>query len=99
MVFTDRCTASVLLTILLFALALAIVYVARTITRPVMKSRLFGFSTIKLSPSPRPEEIVMPSKPSPARGAQTLLTGLAFGESPRWRTDRLWFADWGSDKL
>jgi hypothetical protein len=31
MAFPDRCTASVLLTILLFALALAIVYVAGTV--------------------------------------------------------------------
>jgi len=31
MVFPDRRTASVLLTILLFALALAIIYVARTV--------------------------------------------------------------------
>jgi hypothetical protein len=27
---------------------------------------------------------------------QTLLTGLAFGESPRWHEGRLWFADWGT---
>ena len=50
MVFADRRTASVLLTILNFAWALAIVYVARTVTRPAMKSRLCAFSTIKLSP-------------------------------------------------
>jgi sugar lactone lactonase YvrE len=25
---------------------------------------------------------------------QTLMTGLAFGESPRWHRDRLWFSDW-----
>jgi len=50
MVFPDRCTASVLLTILLVALALAIVYVARTVTHLVTKSRLGAFSTIKLSP-------------------------------------------------
>ena len=24
---------------------------------------------------------------------KTLLTGLAFGESPRWHCDRLWLAD------
>jgi sugar lactone lactonase YvrE len=40
----------------------------------------------------------MPSKPSPAPEVQTLLTGLAFGESPRWHTDRLWFADWGKQQ-
>jgi sugar lactone lactonase YvrE len=27
---------------------------------------------------------------------QILLTGLSFGESPRWHDDRLWFADWGT---
>jgi len=37
----------------------------------------------------------MPSTPSPAPEVQTLLTGLALGESPRWHTDRLWFAEWG----
>ena len=29
----------------------------------------------------------------------TLLTGLAFGESPRWHQDRLWFADWGTQEV
>jgi sugar lactone lactonase YvrE len=41
----------------------------------------------------------MPSKASPAPEVQTLLTGLAFGESPRWHTDRLWFADWGKQQI
>ena len=27
---------------------------------------------------------------------QTLMTGLAFPESPRWYEDRLWFSDWGA---
>lgn len=27
---------------------------------------------------------------------QTLLTGLAFGESPRWHDGRLWLSDWGA---
>jgi len=27
---------------------------------------------------------------------QTLLTGLAFGESPRWHDGRLWFSNWGT---
>src|ERR687892_2937458 len=26
---------------------------------------------------------------------RTLMTGLAFGESPRWHDDRLWISDWG----
>jgi sugar lactone lactonase YvrE len=30
---------------------------------------------------------------------QTLLTGLAFGESPRWHDGRLWFADWGTQEV
>ena len=28
-----------------------------------------------------------------------LLTGLAFGESPRWHEDRLWLANWGTPEL
>jgi len=30
---------------------------------------------------------------------ETLLTGLAFGESPRWHGDRLWLADWGAKEI
>lgn len=30
---------------------------------------------------------------------QTLLTGIALGESPRWRDGRLWFADWGAREI
>jgi sugar lactone lactonase YvrE len=30
---------------------------------------------------------------------QTLLTGLAFGESPRWHDRRLWVADWGAQEI
>jgi len=30
---------------------------------------------------------------------KTLLTGLAFGESPRWHGDRLWLADWGAQEI
>jgi sugar lactone lactonase YvrE len=31
---------------------------------------------------------------------QTLLTGVVFGESPRWgHDDRLWFADWGAQQV
>ncbi len=28
-----------------------------------------------------------------------LLTGLAFGESPRWRQGRLWFSNWGAQEI
>ena len=27
---------------------------------------------------------------------QTLMTGLVFGEQPRWHEGRLWFSDWGT---
>ncbi len=30
---------------------------------------------------------------------ETLLTGLAFGESPRWHADRLWLSDWGAQEV
>jgi sugar lactone lactonase YvrE len=30
---------------------------------------------------------------------ETLLTGIAFGESPRWHAGRLWFSDWGAEEL
>ncbi len=30
---------------------------------------------------------------------QILMTGIAFGESPRWHDRRLWFADWGAQGL
>jgi sugar lactone lactonase YvrE len=30
---------------------------------------------------------------------QTLMTGIAFGESPRWHEGRLWFSDWGAQEI
>ncbi len=30
---------------------------------------------------------------------QTLMTGIVFGESPRWHEGRLWFSDWGAEEL
>ena len=30
---------------------------------------------------------------------QTLITGLAFGESPRWHNGRLWVSDWGDRQI
>src|SRR5712692_5397136 len=41
----------------------------------------------------------MPSKQSILPEVQTLLTGLAFGESPRWHEDRLWFSNWGAQEV
>lgn len=39
----------------------------------------------------------MPSKQSSL--PEVLLAGVAFGESPRWHGDRLWFADWGAQEV
>jgi sugar lactone lactonase YvrE len=41
----------------------------------------------------------MTPTPSLAPQPQTLLTGLAMGESPRWHEDRLWFSDWGAHEI
>ena len=30
---------------------------------------------------------------------EIVLSGLGFGESPRWHNDRLWFANWGMDEV
>jgi sugar lactone lactonase YvrE len=30
---------------------------------------------------------------------QTLMTGIVFGESPRWHDGHLWFSDWGAQEL
>ena len=30
---------------------------------------------------------------------RTLMTGVSFGESPRWHDGRLWFCDWGAEEL
>src|SRR6059036_1825477 len=30
---------------------------------------------------------------------KTLMTGILFGEQPRWHEDRLWFSDWGSHEI
>ena len=41
----------------------------------------------------------MPSKEPSRPELQTLLTGIALGESPRWHDNRLWFADWGAQEI
>src|SRR5215831_15974726 len=30
---------------------------------------------------------------------ETLITGIGFGECPRWHQGRLWFCDWGAGEL
>jgi len=41
----------------------------------------------------------MTSKESSTPAVRTLLTGIAFGESPRWHDGRLWFSDWGAQEV
>lgn len=41
----------------------------------------------------------MPQKRSSLTEMQTLLTGVAMGESPRWHEHRLWFSDWGTQEI
>jgi sugar lactone lactonase YvrE len=41
----------------------------------------------------------MPSKQASTHQLQTLLTGVAMGESPRWHEGRLWFSDWGAQEI
>jgi sugar lactone lactonase YvrE len=50
----------------------------------------------------RGKEILMPDQTHPTESAarpQVLLTGLGFGESPRWHDNRLWFANWGKQEV
>ena len=35
----------------------------------------------------------------PMAELRTLLSGLVFGEQPRWHEDRLWFSDWGTQEV
>src|SRR5436305_9150731 len=37
--------------------------------------------------------------PSAMPDPHTLITGLVFGEQPRWHEDRLWFSDWGTQEV
>src|SRR5712671_6938038 len=41
-----------------------------------------------------PKEVLMPLKESSLPEVRTLMTGLRFGESPRWRDGRFWVSDW-----
>src|SRR5438067_1636815 len=41
----------------------------------------------------------MSMKKPTASDVQVLMTGIAFGESPRWHDGRLWFCDWGAQEL
>src|SRR5215204_5981124 len=41
----------------------------------------------------------MLSKESSMPELKTIMTGIAFGEQPRWHEDRLWFSDWVSREV
>jgi sugar lactone lactonase YvrE len=41
----------------------------------------------------------MTAKESATPEVHALLGGIAFGESPRWHDDRLWFSDWGAQQV
>ena len=41
----------------------------------------------------------MPTKRSSTAELRTLMSGLMFGESPRWHDGRLWFCDWGAHEV
>jgi len=41
----------------------------------------------------------MSSKALSAPQVETLVTGLAFGESPRWHENRLWFSNWSTGEV
>src|SRR3712207_7716417 len=61
------------------------------------RSTLFPYTTLFRSrtvyPPPVPED-----RRRRMPGPQTLLTGISFGESPRWHEGRLWFSDWRSEE-
>src|SRR5262245_21662526 len=41
----------------------------------------------------------MSSNETSKSNARVLMTGLGFGESPRWHENRLWFANWGTQQI
>jgi len=43
--------------------------------------------------------MVMASQQSSVPEPQVLMSGIAFGESPRWHAGRLWFSDWGAQEV
>lgn len=52
-----------------------------------------------LSLNPEMEIGLMSSKQLLQPEVQTLMSGIAMGESPRWHQGRLWFADWGTQQV
>src|SRR5260370_18846535 len=71
---------------------------SRDVSQQACRNRPRGFYTpCERRPpgAPRAKEPSMPALPE----LHTLLTGLAFGESPRWHDDRLWFSDMGAGEI
>src|SRR6266568_6458327 len=66
----------------------------RRVRRPRCRSQLGGFY-IPSEGAHRGARAEEPPMPEP----QTLLTGLAMGESPRWHEDRLWLSDMGANEV
>ncbi|MFC3651420.1 SMP-30/gluconolactonase/LRE family protein [Dyella humi] len=54
---------------------------------------------LTLSLNPEMEIGLMSSKQPLEPEVQTLMSGIAMGESPRWHQGRLWFADWGTQQV
>lgn len=57
--------------------------------RSALEQRIGEFTTMPTKSTPN---LTLPE-------VQTLLTGLAMGESPRWHEGRLWFSDWGAQEI
>ena len=45
------------------------------------------------------QEVLMPLKDSSVPEVTPLMTGLMFGESPRWRDGRFWVSDWAAHEI
>ena len=70
--------------------------------RTIVIGMCAGFigASVKGAPSPNLKAAgENSSQQPPAKGVQTLMTGLAFGESPRWHDHRLWFSNWVAQEI
>src|SRR6266511_2352292 len=47
----------------------------------------------------RTERFMAPQKEDSVPELRSLMSGLVFGEQPRWHEDRLWFSDWGTREV
>src|SRR6266446_3089136 len=65
-----------------------------THNRLVRPLRLLQTKVARQPEGRRPKEVMMPLKDSSVSEMRTLMTGLMFGESPRWHDGRFWVSDW-----